>query len=1063
MSTSAPTPTFPRELVLASAGSGKTYHLSSRIIELLAAGSPPSEILASTFTRKAAGEILDRVLIRLAEGADDAERAKELGRDAHPRLSNPAECRTLLAQLLTDLHQMNVGTLDAFFIRVARSFFQELGLAPGWTITDQPTEDRLRTEAVQAALAEADKPEFVELLRMVNRGAATRTVHGDLVEKVDDLLRIRRQLDPTAMDPWSPDFGVKEQLTRTEIQEEAMKLADRLLKLDVPLNKDGTPPKAWVTAQDDGANHIAARNWTTVFDKGLGLKILDEQDKYSGKLITSDFAEVFQEAVQLARIDLAPKLRRECEALGRLAELLETAFEDAQRRMGAYRFEDVTYMLGGPDPAGSRDDLHYRLDQQVRHILLDEFQDTSLEQWRALSPLADELLSGHLEERAGVIVADPKQSIYGWRGARPEMVHQVGERYGLNGDTMNTSWRSSTVVLDFVADVFRDLPSNAALSNIDVGPRVASEWMQDFTELKAAKELPGHVRVHLAPADERRGAIQPNLLRRAAEVVRDLHQQMPGRSIGVLVRRNKVLGHLMNALHDLGVNASGEGGTPLTDTPPVNALLSLLQLADHPLSGAARYHVACSPLGEVVGFSDHRNLSSARTLADRVRAKLVADGYGPTLAAWIQDLAPRCNPQEVRRLLQLVELGHRWDERPTLRPSDFARYVAREAVEDPSSARVQVMTVHRSKGLEFDVVVLPELYASMSPKGRGVVTPERDPDTGLVVQVYPRVPKSLQALFPEVAAPDRELQAAEFRDGLSVLYVALTRARYALHLVVPPEGGEAKSSAAVIRSALSLDDASVGEDGVLLERGEAGWFDQLGKQSEAVEPKPNDEPHVSDGPLLRPAAKGPGRNLARRSPSSMEGGSGVDLAFHLKLDAGAALLRGSVVHAWCEEIEWIEDGVPDDAALLAVAHDVAPGMSADDLSGLIRDFRGWIETEEIRQALSRDAHTADGGTMLRVEKELPFVRRVGEEIQEGFIDRVVLIERDGRVVAATVLDFKTDAIGTDNAAELAERTEHYRPQIDAYCDVVRERFGLARGDVVGKLLFLAAGVVGQVV
>jgi len=1060
MSTSAPAGALPRELVLASAGSGKTYHLSSRIIELLAAGAPPSEILASTFSRKAAGEIMDRVLVRLAEGAADPEKARELARDAHERLAHPGECRSLLARLLTDLHQINVGTLDAFFIRVARSFSQELGLAPGWTITDKPTEDRLRTEAVQAALANADKPEFVELLHMVNRGAAKRTVHDDLVKKVETILRIRRQLDPNAVDPWSPDFGVKEKLTYAGLEKAANELATRLRELEVPLTQKGTPVADWATARESGAASIALLDWGPLFEKGIGAKVIQGEDSYSRKSIPQDFTEIFCEAIQLARIDLAPKLRRECEALGHLAELLETSFEYAQRRMGAYRFEDITHMLGGPDAAGSRDDLHYRLDQQVRHILLDEFQDTSLEQWRALSPLVDELLSGHLEERAGVIVADPKQSIYGWRGARPELVHQVGESYGLTRDTMDRSWRSSAVLLDFVADVFQDLPSNAALSDIDVGPGVASDWMQDFTELKAAKKLPGHVCIHLAPEDEGTATIQPNLIRRAAEVVRDLHQQMPGRSIGVLVRRNKVLGHLMNGLHALGVNASGEGGTPLTDTPPVNALLSLLHLADHPLSGAARYHVACSPLGDVVGYSSHRDKSSARALADRVRRKLIADGYGPTLAGWVEDLALRCNAQEVRRLLQLVELGHRWDEQPTLRPGDFARYVAGESVEDPSSAPVQVMTVHRSKGLEFDVVVLPELYYSMSPKGGGVVTPERDPDTGLVVQVYPRVAKDLQALFPEIAAPDRDLQAEEFRDGLSVLYVALTRARYALHLVVPPEGGKAKSSAAVIRNALGLDDESVRQDGVLLERGEAGWFEQV--DDETAEAAPEGEASDSEGPLLRPTAKGPGRNLARRSPSSMEGGSGVDLAFHLMLDAGAALQLGSVVHAWCEEVEWIEDGIPDDDDLQAIAREVAPGMGAEDVSGAVQEFREWMEVEEVRRALSRGAYTARPDAALRVENELPFVRRVGGEIQEGFIDRLVLIERDGCVVGGEVLDFKTDRLKGGNETGMAERVEHYRPQIEAYCEVVRERYGLSYGEVGGKLLFLQAGAVRRI-
>lgn len=1047
---------------MASAGSGKTYHLSSRIIELLASGAPPSEILASTFTRKAAGEILDRVLVRLAEGASNADRARELGRDAHASLADPAECRVLLARLLTDLHQMNVGTLDAFFISVARSFFQEMGLAPGWTLTDRPTEDRLRTEAVQAALAEVDRDDLVGILRMINRGSANRVVHDDLVEKLDDLVRIRRQLDPRAVDPWRPTYPVAEELTSAEVEVEARDLADRLRALEVPNKKKGGPVKRWVTGRESGATAIATLDWATLFGKGLGLKIMQQEDTYGGHPIAADFGDIYTCAVTLARIDLGRQLVRQCEALGRLAELLETAFEDVQRRMGSYRFEDVTYLLGGPDAAGSRGDLHYRLDQQIRHILLDEFQDTSLEQWRALSPLADELLSGHLDERAGVIVADPKQCIYGWRGARPELVHQVGRTYGLKGDPMETSWRSSEVVLDFVADVFRGLPSNAVMSEFDVGPKVASDWMQDFTELKAAKDLPGHVSVHLAPGIDGRKAVQPLILSRAAAVIRDLHEQMPTRSIGVLVRRNKVLSYLMNELHSLGVHASGEGGTPLTDTPPVNALLSLLQLADHPRSGAARYHVACSPLGTVVGLTNHRDKSGARALADRVRRRLLADGYGPTLAAWVQDLAPHCDGPEVLRLLQLVELGHRWDDRPTMRPSDFARYVARDSVEDPSSAPVQVMTVHRSKGLEFDIVVVPELYASLSPTDRGVAIPQRDPTTGQVVQVHARLKKELRPLFPEIEGPYGKLQAAGLRDDLSVLYVALTRAKYALHLILPAEGGSGKHSAGLIRSALGLVDGSAVDGDLLLERGDAGWSEQLGDEPLTAEPMPLGELTERDGPLLPPSAKGPGRNLARRSPSGMEGGSGVDLAFHMKLDAGPALQRGSVVHAWCEQIEWIEDGVPDDAALHAAASMVAPEMGGESVASLVREFRGWLEVAEIRQALSREEYERDAGTTVRVENELPFVRRVGPEIQEGFIDRLVLVERNGRVVAAEVLDFKTDLVAPDDETGLTGRVEHYRPQIEAYCEVVRERYGLGEGDVEGRLVFLGSGLVRRV-
>ena len=1071
MSALAGSPAFPRRLVLASAGSGKTYHLSSHILGLLAAGTPPGEMLASTFTRKAAGEILERVLVRLAEGASDPAKAVELGRDAHPRLARPEECRQLLGRLLTDLHLMSVGTLDAFFVRVARSFFQELGLAPRWTIADEPTQDRIRTEAVQAALMAIDKAEMVELLRMLNRDDANRQVHAALLDKVDALLAIRRQLDPRVSTPWSPGFGVTEQLPSEAVREKAQALATALRGLSVPSTKAGSPVKNWVAARDNASDALALLDWETAFRTGIGPKVLAGEDSFSSKPIPSEFRENLLEARELARIDLAPKLRRETQALGRLADLLETAVGGAQRRAGAYRFEDVTHLLGGPDPTGSRDDLHYRMDQRVRHLLLDEFQDTSLEQWQALEPLAHELLSGHLDERAGVIVADPKQSIYGWRGARPELVRQVGEAHGLVEATLGTSWRSSPVILKVIADIFRDLAISPVMESIDVGPRVASAWMEDFTELAPARPLPGHVRVHLAPGDIGRGAIRPDLLRRAAKIVKELHEQLPDRSIGVLASRNKVVGYLMDELRDIGVRASGEGGGYLTDTPPANAILSLLRLADHPSDSSALYHVTRTPLGEVVGLRDREDAGAARAVASRVRIQLLADGYGPTLARWILDLAPRCSAMEVQRLLQLVELGHRWDERATLRPTDFTRYVASEAVEDPTSARVQVMTVHQSKGLEFDAVVLPELYASLAPEGGEILIPRRDPESGRVTRVYPNMPKEYRAFFPEVEAADQELRAAELRDGLSVLYVALTRAKYALHLILPPETGSTKHSAGLVREALALKDDKANEADILLERGDPRWLDRLDDEAElvdeesmarSVDNKKTQGDADPDAPLLRSSAAGAGRNLARRSPSSLGGGDRVDLSLILRLDTAPALQRGEVVHYWCKEIEWIEDGIADDDELRAIARSTAPGMSRDRVTGLIAEFRGWMSAGPIRGALSRDEFSSDLFTVLHVENELPLVRRVGDEIQEGVIDRLVLIERDGRIVRAEILDFKTDSVEPADGGTLAILAEHYRPQILAYCDVVRERYGLAEGDVGGKIVFLAAGAVSQV-
>ena len=107
---------WPNVVIRASAGTGKTYQLSNRYLQLAADGQPPEQVLASTFARKAAGEILGRVLVRLAEAALDETARRELTRAIERELS-PADCHRLLKKLVGELHRLRIGTLDSFFVQ----------------------------------------------------------------------------------------------------------------------------------------------------------------------------------------------------------------------------------------------------------------------------------------------------------------------------------------------------------------------------------------------------------------------------------------------------------------------------------------------------------------------------------------------------------------------------------------------------------------------------------------------------------------------------------------------------------------------------------------------------------------------------------------------------------------------------------------------------------------------------------------------------------------------------------------------------------------------------------
>ncbi len=140
-------------LILASAGSGKTYQLTNRYLGLLASGAPVGSMLATTFTRAAAGEIRDRVLMRLADAADDAGERTALAADIGADHLDRNEILRLLRELTTNMHRTQIRTLDSFFGAVVRSFAIELGVPVDAPIVDGAEARAVRYEAIRAMLA----------------------------------------------------------------------------------------------------------------------------------------------------------------------------------------------------------------------------------------------------------------------------------------------------------------------------------------------------------------------------------------------------------------------------------------------------------------------------------------------------------------------------------------------------------------------------------------------------------------------------------------------------------------------------------------------------------------------------------------------------------------------------------------------------------------------------------------------------------------------------------------------------------------------------------------------
>lgn len=183
----------PFNVVLASAGTGKTFRLTNHYLQLVVTGYresikgqafDPATVLATTFTRKAAGEIVERVFSRLVEGATEKKGLEVLRTFVDAELTAD-ECEKVIVFLASRLHRLNIVTIDALLARMAVSMGMELGLPIGWQIVEEAEDAVLREEAIGRAMREAGSEELQTLMRLVYSGGFGRAVRETISGQVE--------------------------------------------------------------------------------------------------------------------------------------------------------------------------------------------------------------------------------------------------------------------------------------------------------------------------------------------------------------------------------------------------------------------------------------------------------------------------------------------------------------------------------------------------------------------------------------------------------------------------------------------------------------------------------------------------------------------------------------------------------------------------------------------------------------------------------------------------------------------------------------------------------------
>jgi ATP-dependent exoDNAse (exonuclease V) beta subunit len=618
-------------------------------------------------------------------------------------------------------------------------------------------------------------------------------------------------------------------------------------------------------------------------------------------------------------------------------------------------------------------------------------------------------------------VGDVKQAIFAWRGGDPRLFREIFNHYNAAAPgtiaerRLDASYRSGPAVLAMVNQVFGDTGALQA----GVPEATAAAWAREWRPHATARpERGGWAELRHAPDEAGRMAETLAILRETDALARGL-------DVAVLVKQNDQAAAFAEYLRrEGGLPAIAESDRHVaTDNPLTVAFLALLRAAAHPGDRLAQEHLNMTPL---VALLAHEGCAGADALTRRLLGEIHADGFAATLERWRRALAAamKLDDFSLERGRMLVDAAAKFDESGSRDVAEFLEYAERYTVRDAEAAGVvRVMTIHKSKGLGFDLVVLPDLEGKTLAARRDGLAVRRGSDRA-VEWVLDLPAKFLVEHEPVLAAYLAEAEAEAAYENLCLLYVAMTRAKRAMYVITEPVAAKSTS-----RNFPRLLRDTLGEQ---WSEGDAQWYEKIARPVVAVETAV--PPAAADEPVS-PAARAVRRPA--RTPSEPVGHA-VDGArlFDLKDVRATAAEHGVAVHAALAEIEW----AGEIAQLLAVEWGKAGGPRAEAAA--------CVHAAELAEVWTRPG--ASGGA--EVWRERPFEIVLDGEWISGVVDRVVL-ERgvDGRARRATEYDFKTDRV--EPGADLHAAAARHAAQCEIYRRAVATLAQLAPAAVGCEVVF----------
>ncbi|BAF71147.1 RecB-like helicase [Sulfurovum sp. NBC37-1] len=696
----------------ASAGSGKTFALSVRYISLLFMGEPAGSILAATFTNKAAAEMRQRVvdsLRHLGENKaflDAIEVETGMSRDVLFR-KQPEVLKRFLSST------SHIVTLDSFFSKILRSASLELGLEPDFVTKEQPKEE-LEKHFLDEVDANGMLSDLVKL---------AMDIEDKRFKKIFDLMQNFYKVDPL--------LPAQSEVTLSISKEEE---ACEILRLEMlkALENAGAPDRC--------LKQFDTKNTKELFNKKLFEKETLGEHSWYKKIANGEIEAVYAALKQRLLLWAKAKEMVVLHHLFSIYDYYKNATITNARNSGVLTFNDLsyfTYRLLQEMP--SSEFLYFKIDAKFRHILLDEFQDTSTLQFLLLKPLIDEIFSGQGQSdfKSFFYVGDTKQSLYRFRGGVEELFDKIAQRYGVQIEQMDTNYRSSRYVVEQVNLWFKDTMEGY------VPQKSKTDASEGYVEVFESEEI----------IDD--AVVQAQRLLELGVDVDD---------IVFLVSTNKDGQNLQEACEKEGIHTLLKTSSSLKNVPKVAALVAMVSY----LFG-----------GEKID-AEAMLLKVGKTL-DRIDLEWFSVFMSPLqiVDRLIREFGYFDND---RNMLKLLEFASSFSDIPTFLDEFRTSSIS---VAAHSIHGANIMTIHGSKGLEFEyVIVLDKLTRPNSDKAPLIFHYNDDLH---IDQILYRT-QNREHFDGNYARIMEERRASSLKDRKNVLYVALTRAVEGLIVIKKPEG-----------------------------------------------------------------------------------------------------------------------------------------------------------------------------------------------------------------------------------------------------------------------------------